>query len=179
MTSNIGARKLKDFGTGVGFGTSAKAAQESDYAKGVIENALKKAFAPEFLNRIDDVVIFNPLGIEDIHLIIDIELSKLSKRIDDLGYKLILTKKAKDYIKGKTVLKLESSDSLAFYYGRQALLERSILTPMEFFKRVDDVSIEDILRVSKELFIPKNLNLAMIGPFENENRFKDLLRKNI
>jgi predicted Zn-dependent peptidase len=88
-------------------------------------------------------------------------------------------KKAKDYIKGKTVLKLESSDSLAFYYGRQALLERSILTPMEFFKRVDDVSIEDILRVSKELFIPKNLNLAMIGPFENENRFKDLLRKNI
>ena len=61
MTSNIGARQLKDFGQGVGFGTSAKKSQEDSYQKGVIENALKKAFAPEFLNRIDDVIVFNPL----------------------------------------------------------------------------------------------------------------------
>ena len=101
MTSNIGSRQLKDFGAGVGFGTASKTSQADANAKGVIENALKKSFAPEFLNRIDDVVIFNPLEIEDIHLIIDIELSKLSKRIDDLGYKWVLTKEAKDYISEK------------------------------------------------------------------------------
>ncbi len=101
MTSNIGARKLKDFGTGVGFGTSAQQAQESDHAKGVIENALKKAFAPEFLNRIDDVIVFNALEKEDIDKIIDIELIKLVKRIKDLGYDLVLTDKAKDYIAEK------------------------------------------------------------------------------
>ncbi|WP_299122650.1 ATP-dependent Clp protease ATP-binding subunit [uncultured Winogradskyella sp.] len=101
MTSNIGARKLKDFGTGVGFGTSAKAAQESDHAKGVIENALKKAFAPEFLNRIDDVIVFNALEKEDINKIIDIELVKLIDRIKDIGYELKLTNKAKDYIAEK------------------------------------------------------------------------------
>jgi len=101
MTSNIGARKLKDFGTGVGFGTSAKEAQESDYAKAVIENALKKAFAPEFLNRIDDVIVFNALEKEDINKIIDIELVKLVSRIKDLGYNLKLTEKAKDYIADK------------------------------------------------------------------------------
>lgn len=101
MTSNIGARKLKDFGTGVGFGTSAKEAQESDYAKAVIENALKKAFAPEFLNRIDDVIVFNALEKEDINKIIDIELVKLVSRIKDLGYNLKLTDKAKDYIAEK------------------------------------------------------------------------------
>lgn len=101
MTSNIGSRQLKDFGAGVGFGTASKTSQADANAKSVIENALKKSFAPEFLNRIDDVVIFNPLEIEDIHLIIDIELSKLSNRIDDLGYKLVLTKEAKDYIADK------------------------------------------------------------------------------
>lgn len=101
MTSNIGARKLKDFGQGVGFGTSAKKTQAEDYAKGVIENALKKAFAPEFLNRIDDVVVFNALEREDIHKIIDIELDKLYGRINDLGYDLSLSEKAKDYITDK------------------------------------------------------------------------------
>jgi ATP-dependent Clp protease ATP-binding subunit ClpC len=101
MTSNIGARKLKDFGQGVGFGTSAKEAQATDHAKGVIENALKKAFAPEFLNRIDDVVVFNTLEKEDINKIIDIELVKLINRIKDLGYTLKLSAKAKDYIADK------------------------------------------------------------------------------
>ena len=101
MTSNIGARKLKDFGSGVGFGTSAAVAQEADHAKGVIENALKKAFAPEFLNRIDDVIVFNALEKEDINKIIDIELVKLIDRIKDLGYTLKLTDKAKDYIADK------------------------------------------------------------------------------
>jgi ATP-dependent Clp protease ATP-binding subunit ClpC len=101
MTSNIGARKLKDFGQGVGFGTSAKTAQASDNSKSIIENALKKAFAPEFLNRIDDVMVFNALERKDINKIIDIELAILIKRIRDLGYELNLSDKAKNYIADK------------------------------------------------------------------------------
>jgi len=101
MTSNIGARQLQDFGTGVGFGTAAKAAQEDVERKGVIENALKKAFAPEFINRIDDLIIFNPLRKEDIHQIIDIELNKLFHRVTSLGYTIKLTDVAKDYIAEK------------------------------------------------------------------------------
>ncbi len=101
MTSNIGARKLKDFGQGVGFGTSARTAQADDNTRSVIENALKKAFAPEFLNRIDDVVMFNSLEKEDINKIIDIELKQLTDRIKDIGYTLKLSKKAKDYIAEK------------------------------------------------------------------------------
>ena len=101
MTSNIGARKLKDFGQGVGFGTTAQKSQADDHARSVIENALKKAFAPEFLNRIDDVVVFNALEREDIHKIIDIELAKLFDRISGLGYSLKLTDSAKDFIADK------------------------------------------------------------------------------
>ncbi len=101
MTSNIGARQLKDFGQGVGFGTAAKKAQEHSHHKSVIESALKKAFAPEFLNRIDDVIVFNPLEREHIHKIIDIELDKLFARIRDIGYNLKLSVKAKDYIAEK------------------------------------------------------------------------------
>ena len=101
MTSNIGARQLKDFGAGVGFGTSSKVAQADEHAKGIIEGALKKSFAPEFLNRIDDIIVFNSLEREDIHLIIDIELDKLLHRISDLGYTLKLSNKAKDYIADK------------------------------------------------------------------------------
>lgn len=101
MTSNIGVRKLKDFGGGVGFGTASKKEQEDAHTKSIIEGALKKSFAPEFLNRIDDVIIFNALEREDIHKIIDIELDKLLHRIDDLGYKLNLSEKAKDYIANK------------------------------------------------------------------------------
>jgi ATP-dependent Clp protease ATP-binding subunit ClpC len=101
MTSNIGARQLKDFGSGVGFGTKAKKEQAEEHAKGIIEGALKKSFAPEFLNRIDDVIVFNALEREDIHRIIDIELDKLLQRIADLGYTLNLSDTAKDYIADK------------------------------------------------------------------------------
>lgn len=101
MTSNIGSRKLKDFGQGVGFGTASQRSQIDENTRSVIENALKKAFAPEFLNRIDDVVIFNSLDREDINKIIDIELDKLYKRINLIGYDLTLTKEAKDYIADK------------------------------------------------------------------------------
>jgi ATP-dependent Clp protease ATP-binding subunit ClpC len=101
MTSNIGARQLKDFGQGVGFGTAAKTAQSDEHSKSVIENALKKAFAPEFLNRIDDVIVFNPLEKEHINLIIEIELEKLYARIKELGYQLTLSAEAKAYIAEK------------------------------------------------------------------------------
>ena len=101
MTSNIGARQIKDFGQGVGFGTAAKKAQEGDHNRAVIEKALKKAFAPEFLNRIDDVVVFNTLEKEDIRKIIDIELVKVVHRIEELGYKIELSKEAKEFIADK------------------------------------------------------------------------------
>ena len=101
MTSNLGSRQLKDFGTGVGFGTTARDKGKEDLEKGVIQSALKKAFAPEFLNRIDDVVLFNSLKREDIHLIIDIELQGLFERVRDLGYTINLSDKAKDFIADK------------------------------------------------------------------------------
>ena len=98
MTSNIGSRQLKDFGGGVGFNTTAKTESKNKHAQGVIENALKKTFAPEFLNRIDDVVIFDSLERESIHKIIDIELKHLYKRINDLGYQIEISEEAKDFI---------------------------------------------------------------------------------
>lgn len=101
MTSNIGTRQLKDFGTGVGFQTNAKAQTSESDMKGVIEKALRKAFAPEFLNRIDDVVLFDSLKKEHIHQIIDIELKSLFKRITDLGYTLKISSEAKDFIADK------------------------------------------------------------------------------
>ena len=101
MTSNIGSRQLKDFGQGVGFSTSARKESFDSDTKGVIAKALKKAFAPEFLNRIDDVVMFNSLSSENIHEIIDIELKILIERITSLGYTLSLDKKAKNFIAEK------------------------------------------------------------------------------
>jgi ATP-dependent Clp protease ATP-binding subunit ClpC len=101
MTSNVGARQLKDFGQGVGFGTAAKVAQADDNSKSIIENALKKTFAPEFLNRIDDVIVFNALEKHDIDLIIEIELKKLYTRVSELGYNLSLSDKAKAFIAEK------------------------------------------------------------------------------
>ncbi len=101
MTSNIGARQLQDFGTGVGFSTTAKNEAKMDDQKGVIESALKKAFAPEFLNRVDDMILFNNLNRGHIHQIIDIELAKLFVRIKDLGYGIELTDAAKDHVAEK------------------------------------------------------------------------------
>lgn len=98
MTSNIGARQLADFGTGVGFGTKAQSEQKDEHSKTVVQNALRKAFAPEFLNRIDDMIMFNSLSREDIHKIIDIELAKLYGRIAGLGYSIEMTEAAKDFI---------------------------------------------------------------------------------
>jgi ATP-dependent Clp protease ATP-binding subunit ClpC len=98
MTSNIGARQVKDFGRGLGFETAAQKAQSSDIEKGVIEKELKKTFSPEFLNRIDDIVIFNSLEQKDIRKIVDIELKDLILRIQKLGYEIEITEDAKDFL---------------------------------------------------------------------------------
>ena len=101
MTSNIGARQLKDFGQGIGFNTNAKKANADNHSKGIIQKALKSAFSPEFLNRIDDIILFNNLKKEDINKIIDIEMDSLLKRIDTLGYSVSINQEAKDFIAEK------------------------------------------------------------------------------
>jgi ATP-dependent Clp protease ATP-binding subunit ClpC len=101
MTSNIGVRDLKDFGTGIGFATAAKRESEEEHMKLTIQNALKRAFSPEFLNRLDDVIVFNSLQREHIHKIIDITLRKLFDRIIQIGYNVELTDKAKDFLAEK------------------------------------------------------------------------------
>jgi ATP-dependent Clp protease ATP-binding subunit ClpC len=98
MTSNIGARQLADFGTGVGFGTKSQEDAKTENSKIVIQNALRKAFSPEFLNRVDDMIMFKSLGKPEILKIIDIELEKLYQRINGLGYQVELSEKAKDFI---------------------------------------------------------------------------------
>ena len=101
MTSNIGARQLKEFGQGIGFNTSAKKANADQHSKGVIEQALKRAFAPEFLNRIDDIILFNNLNQEHIFNIIDIEMISVLERIRALGYNVKISNDAKEYIAEK------------------------------------------------------------------------------
>jgi ATP-dependent Clp protease ATP-binding subunit ClpC len=101
MTSNIGVRDLKDFGAGIGFTTKAKAESMDEIMKSTIQSALKKAFSPEFLNRLDDVIVFNSLEREHIHKIIDIVLKDVFKRIEELGYHIELTEAAKDFLSEK------------------------------------------------------------------------------
>ena len=152
MTSNIGSRQLKDFGQGVGFATSAKQAASGDYARGVIENALKKAFAPEFINRIDDIVIFDSLEREDIHKIIDIELKHLFDRIKNLGYNIVISDTAKDYIaeKGwdaqfgarplKRAIQKYIEDTLAEEIIKTKLSENDLIM-LDFIPEKDEISI--------------------------------------
>jgi ATP-dependent Clp protease ATP-binding subunit ClpC len=101
MTSNIGVRDLKDFGSGIGFASTSKRETEEEAMKSTIQNALKRAFSPEFLNRLDDVIVFNSLQRQHIHKIIDITLGKLFDRILQIGYKIELTDKAKDFLAEK------------------------------------------------------------------------------
>lgn len=101
MTSNIGTRQLKDFGRGVGFNTQMGGDVDKEFSRGVIQKALNKAFAPEFLNRIDDIIMFDQLDKEAIRKIIDIELQSLYKRVSDLGYTLEITEGAKDFLATK------------------------------------------------------------------------------
>jgi ATP-dependent Clp protease ATP-binding subunit ClpC len=156
MTSNVGARQLKDFGQGVGFGTAAKVAQADDNSKSIIENALKKTFAPEFLNRIDDVIVFNALEKHDIDLIIEIELKKLYARIDELGYHLNLSDKAKAFIAEKGFDRQFGARPLKRAiqkYVEDALAEEIITSKVsvgdEIFMDLDDTSQELTVNVHK------------------------------
>lgn len=101
MTSNIGVRDLKDFGSGIGFASAAKRESDEEHMKTTIQNALKRAFSPEFLNRLDDLIVFNSLQREHIHKIIDLTLGKLFNRIAQIGYTVELTDKAKDFLAEK------------------------------------------------------------------------------
>ncbi len=101
MTSNIGVRQIKDFGQGVGFNTSARVEAAEDNSKRIIQDALKKTFSPEFLNRIDDIIIFNSLDKDDIRKIVNIALDELHGRLSNLEFELELTKKAKDFLAEK------------------------------------------------------------------------------
>jgi len=101
MTSNIGARKLKEFGSGVGFATKARVDSADDDARGVIQASLKKTFSPEFLNRIDDVMVFNSLGREHIFEIIDIAMKDVYKRLADINYHLELSEETKAFLAEK------------------------------------------------------------------------------
>jgi ATP-dependent Clp protease ATP-binding subunit ClpC len=155
MTSNIGSRQLKDFGQGVGFSTQAKTSTASEHSKGVVENALKRAFAPEFLNRIDDVIMFNSLSKEDIYKIIDIELSHLYKRIEELGYKITLETGAKDFLvdKGydenfgarplKRAIQKYVEDALAEQILSSKLSEGDTIS-VDYDKEKEDIKIEII-----------------------------------
>jgi ATP-dependent Clp protease ATP-binding subunit ClpC len=101
MTSNIGVRDLKDFGSGIGFAPASKRENDEEHMKTTIQNALKRAFSPEFLNRLDDLIVFNSLQREHIHKIIDLTLRKLFDRIIQIGYHVELTDKAKDFLAEK------------------------------------------------------------------------------
>ena len=156
MTSNVGARQLKDFGQGVGFGTAAKVAQADDNSKSIIENALKKTFAPEFLNRIDDVIVFNALEKHDIDLIIEIELKKLYARVAELGYKLNLSDSAKAFIAEKGFDKQFGARPLKRAiqkYVEDALAEEIITSKIasgdEIFMDLDETSQELTVTIQK------------------------------
>jgi ATP-dependent Clp protease ATP-binding subunit ClpC len=163
MTSNIGTRELKDFGQGVGFATKARQNAANEYSKGVIQKALKRAFAPEFLNRIDDVVLFNTLSREDIHKIIDIELKGLYERIAHLGYGIKLSEDAKDYVleKGydiqygarplKRAIQKYLEDPMAETIIKSVLVEGDTMV-VDFNKENEEI----IVSIQKKKALPKS-----------------------
>ncbi len=130
MTSNTGSRQLKDFGTGVGFNTKSREDSKGDESNAVIDKELKKKFAPEFLNRIDDVVMFNSLSKEDINKIIGIELEKLVERVQKMEFELEITQNATDYI---------ATQGFDPQYGARPL-KRAVQ------KYVEDVLTEEIIQ---------------------------------
>jgi ATP-dependent Clp protease ATP-binding subunit ClpC len=166
MTSNTGSRQLKDFGTGVGFSTKNKLAAAEEETKAVIEKELKKKFAPEFLNRVDDVVMFNSLSKENINEIIKIELERLIERVDKMEYKLTITDSAIEYI---------ASEGFDPQYGARPL-KRAIQ------RHVEDVLTEDIIQYNPEkgsnLILDYNSETEkMVVTIESEKKKKTCKKK--
>lgn len=178
MTSNIGARQLKDFGQGVGFTTSAKAGQAEAHSRSVIENALKRTFAPEFLNRVDDVIVFNSLTQEDIFEIIDIELKSLFTRIEGLGYTVQLTEPAKKHIaeKGfdsnfgarplKRAIQKFLEDPIAEEILKGELSEGSILK-VDYDKGKDEIVVKGMKGKSQKPAAEEGKPKDVSNPIEN------------
>jgi len=151
MTSNTGSRQLKEFGTGVGFSTKNKESKSTEETNSVIEKELKKKFAPEFLNRIDDVVMFNSLNKEDINKIICIELESLVERVKKMEFELEITEGATEYI---------ATQGFDPEYGARPL-KRAIQ------KYVEDVLTEEIIQQNPE----KNSKLLLDYNKEDDNMF--------
>ena len=158
MTSNIGVRNLKDFGTGIGFATSSKIQNEESDLKSVLERSLKKTFAPEFLNRIDDVIIFNNLTKENLIKIVDNLLKDAIKRINKLGYDIEITDLAKQFI-------VEKGYDVQF--GARPL-HRAIQ------KYVEDPLAEEILKLGIE-----NAQTIIIDHIKNEDKLHFEYKENI
>ncbi|MBR5813484.1 MAG: ATP-dependent Clp protease ATP-binding subunit, partial [Bacteroidaceae bacterium] len=100
MTSNVGTRELKDFGAGIGFAKDERA-ESKEYSRSVIQKALNKRFAPEFINRVDEIINFDQLGLDAIVSIVDLELAQIIKRVNELGYTIELTAEAKKFLANK------------------------------------------------------------------------------
>ena len=154
MTSNIGTRELADYGKGVGFQTKARQISMNDRAKGIIENALRKVFKPEFLNRVDEIIMFNQLHKKDLEKIIDLELSGLYKRVEELGITLKFTPKAKEFLidKGydekfgarplKRAIQKYVEDMIAEYIISNPMKENVVLQ-IVYSKRKDELRVRE------------------------------------
>jgi ATP-dependent Clp protease ATP-binding subunit ClpC len=148
MTSNLGVKKLQDFGTGVGFNTEAKMSKDEEMKKVLLQKELKNYFTPEFLNRVDEVIVFNALKEDEVSQIVEIELSKLIKRISKLGYDVTVTKGVKDYI---------ASVGFDEKYGARPI-KRAIQ------EKIEDLLSEEILK--KNIELKKKYSLQMKGQDE-------------
>ena len=157
MTSNIGARQVKEFGQGVGFSTAAKISQGDEHERSIVEGALKKVFAPEFLNRIDDIVMFNALDKENIKGIVEVELEKLLERMKGLGYSLRLTEKAKDFIAEKGYDKQYGARPLKRTiqrYIEDEIAEKIVLSEV---RKGDTISVDYMDHEEKLTFLVSNI----------------------
>ena len=157
MTSNIGARQVKEFGQGVGFSTAAKISQADEHERSIVEGALKKVFAPEFLNRIDDIVMFNALDKENIKGIVEVELEKLLERMKGLGYSLRLTEKAKDFIAEKGYDKQYGARPLKRTiqrYIEDEIAEKIVLSEV---RKGDTISVDYMDHEEKLTFLVSNI----------------------
>ena len=165
MTSNIGARQVKEFGQGVGFSTAAKISQADEHERSIVEGALKKVFAPEFLNRIDDIVMFNSLDKENIKGIVEVELEKLLERMKALGYSLYLTDKAKEFIVEKGYDKQYGARPLKRTiqrYIEDEIAEKIVLGEV---RKGDTISVDYTNNEEKLTFIVSNIKSI---PIEEE-----------
>jgi len=148
MTSNLGVKKLQDFGTGIGFDTTTRMSKDEELKKVLLEKELKNFFTPEFLNRVDEVVVFNPLKELQVQQIVEIELSKLLKRVGKLGYTIDITKGVKEFI---------SKVGFDEKYGARPI-KRAIQ------EKIEDLISEEILK--KNIQLGKKYSLHMKGDDE-------------